>query len=165
MQYLQSGTGWDQSGMSADDYMRAEARYRARSGAAAWASHHGEYGPRYRQHSSRSRSSRGAWGGFTGGDGKWEAYDTGEFSVYPGKREERYMSNLQFFGLIGAIVSWIIPPLVSRFIRQRCRSSLEHSLNMGTMATIQCRKRSARADSRTAASRVSRRPEERLDAS
>lgn len=29
----------------------------------------------------------------------------GEFAVHPGKREERYMSNLQFFGLVGAIVS------------------------------------------------------------
>lgn len=52
-----------------------------------------------------SEGGRGAWGGFRGGDGKWEAYDTGEFNVNPGTGEERYMSNLQFLGLIAGLVS------------------------------------------------------------
>jgi len=52
-----------------------------------------------------SDGGRGAFGGFRGGDGKWEAYDTGEFDSKGGTGEERYMSNIQFLCMIAGIVS------------------------------------------------------------
>ena len=90
--------------------MRAEIRYRARGGAAAWSSgaRYGDGRPMY----GDSDGGRGAWGGFRGGDGKWEAYDTGEFDTKQGKGEERYMSNMQFLAMIAGIVSQP-PPSIS----------------------------------------------------
>jgi hypothetical protein len=52
-----------------------------------------------------SEAGRGAFGGFRGGDGKWEPYDTGEFDAKGGTGEERYMSNMQFLCMIAGIVS------------------------------------------------------------
>lgn len=72
--------------------MRAEIRYRAATGASRYA---------------RSEGGRGAFGGFRGGDGRWEPYDTGEFNTAQGTGEERYMTNLQFLGLIAGIVGFI----------------------------------------------------------
>jgi hypothetical protein len=80
--------------------MRAEIRYRQAGGTSPWQGRHG-HRPSYAQ----GDGGRGAFGGFRGGDGRWEAYDTGEFSTGPGTGEEIYMSNLRFLGLIAGIVS------------------------------------------------------------
>jgi hypothetical protein len=87
--------------------MRAEIRYRAATGTSSW---HGRGRPSYAHaHGGReSEGGRGAFGGFRGGDGRWEPYDTGEFNGPKGSGEERYMTNLQFLGLIGGIVSLTI---------------------------------------------------------
>jgi DnaJ-class molecular chaperone len=105
--YIQTGYGWsansanDSPGSthSYEDRMRAEVRFRARGGAAAWQRR--PYGYGY----GESEGGRGAFGGFRGGDGKWEPYDTGEFDTKQGTGEERYMTNMQFLGLIAGIVS------------------------------------------------------------
>lgn len=107
---MQTGYGWDPTGTSSsgsgsasehsyEERMRAEIRFRARAGASGW---HGRNRPRY----ADGDGGRGAWGGFRGGDGKWEAYDTGEFTGPQGTGEERYMTNGQFLGLIAGIVSF-----------------------------------------------------------
>lgn len=56
-----------------------------------------------------SDAGRGAFGGFRGGDGKWEPYDTGEFDTRQGTGEERYMSNMQFLAMVLGIVSNMLP--------------------------------------------------------
>ena len=115
--YVQTGYGWDsasspsggrRSNHSYEDQMRAEIRYRAQGGTSGW---HGRGRPTYGHSFRESEAGRGAWGGFRGGDGKYEAYDTGEFSQSQGTGEERYMSNTQFLGLIAGIVS--SPPTLS----------------------------------------------------
>lgn len=110
--YIQTGYGWSPTSSSSsssssstnyEDRMRAEIRYRARGGAAAWSSgaRYGDGRPMY----GDSEAGRGAFGGFRGGDGKWEPYDTGEFDTRQGTGEERYMSNMQFLAMIAGIVS------------------------------------------------------------
>jgi curved DNA-binding protein CbpA len=106
--YIQTGYGWSPSGSTSnnnhnhEDRMRAEIRYRASRGARQWSN---GARPMY----GDSESGRGAFGGFRGGDGKWEPYDTGEFDAKGGTGEERYMSNMQFLCMIAGIVS---PPLL-----------------------------------------------------
>jgi hypothetical protein len=87
--------------------MRAEIRYRASRGAAQWSSgaRYGDGRPMY----GDSEAGRGAFGGFRGGDGKWDPYDTGEFDAKGGTGEERYMSNMQFLCMIAGIVSPLSP--------------------------------------------------------
>jgi hypothetical protein len=82
--------------------MRSEIRYRASRGAASWnGQRHADGRPMY----GDSDAGRGAFGGFRGGDGKWEPYDTGEFDTRQGTGEERYMSNMQFLAMVVGIVS------------------------------------------------------------
>jgi hypothetical protein len=78
--------------------MRSEIHYRASRGAASWNGQRPMYGD--------SDAGRGAFGGFRGGDGKWEPYDTGEFDTRQGTGEERYMSNMQFLAMVVGIVSY-----------------------------------------------------------
>jgi hypothetical protein len=80
--------------------MRSEIHYRASRGAASWNGQRPMYGH------GDSDAGRGAFGGFRGGDGKWEPYDTGEFDTRQGTGEERYMSNMQFLAMVVGIVSY-----------------------------------------------------------
>lgn len=88
--------------------MRSEIRYRASRGAASWSGQRYTDGRPMYGH-GESEAGRGAFGGFRGGDGKWEPYDTGEFDTRQGTGEERYMSNMQFLAMVVGIVSHLLP--------------------------------------------------------
>ena len=148
---MQTGYGWDATGKegagrgrsshSYEDQMRAEIRYRAQGGTSGW---HGRGRPTYGGHRYGYRESdagRGAWGGFRGGDGKWEAYDTGEFSTSPGTGEERYMSNTQFLGLIAGIVS-CHPQIITTPTKLPQLMITEYRTGLGSVSSIHDRKRS-----------------------